>query len=163
MPRSVVPIFASPAADSRAASTSRCQGRMTVARSEISRFSPISTPAARTASISVQESLEVEDDPRPDDADAAPDDPRGQQVEREVLVPELDRVPGVVAAVVPRHDLESVGEEVDELALALVAPLPAQDRQDLHVLLLAVVGKTAQTNRNPPACQPSGPGLESRQ
>ena len=79
-----------------------------------------------------EESLEVEDDPRPDDADAAPDDPRGQQVEREVLVPELDRVPGVVAAVVPRHDLESVGEEVDELALALVAPLPAQDRQDLH-------------------------------
>ena len=58
-------------------------------------------------------------------------DARGQQVQREVPVAELDGVAGVVAAVVARDDVESVGEKVDDLALALVAPLPAQDRQRL--------------------------------
>jgi hypothetical protein len=49
-----------------------------------------------------------------------------------VPVRELDGVSGVVAAVVPGDDLEAVGEEVDDLPLALVAPLAAQDRRDFH-------------------------------
>ncbi len=50
----------------------------------------------------------------------------------EVAVAELDRVPGVVAAVVAGDDVEAVGEKVNDLALPLVAPLSAQDRHDLH-------------------------------
>ena len=80
-----------------------------------------------------QQRLEVHDDAGPDDAGAAADDSRREQVEREVLVAELDGVAGVVAAVIARHDVEAVRQEVDELALALVSPLPAQDGQDLHV------------------------------
>ena len=60
------------------------------------------------------------------------DDPGWKQVQGEVAVAELDRVPGVVAAVVSRDDVEAVGEKVDDLPLALVAPLTAQDRHDFH-------------------------------
>ena len=47
-------------------------------------------------------------------------------------VAELDGVAGVVAAVVAGDDVEAVGEQVDDLALALVAPLSAQNGHDFH-------------------------------
>ena len=59
-------------------------------------------------------------------------------MQREAPRAELDGVPGVVAPVIPRDDVETVGEQVHDLAFALVAPLSAQHGQDLHVSLLAV-------------------------
>ncbi len=60
-----------------------------------------------------------------------------------MLRSELDGVAGIVAAVVARHDVEAVREQVDELPFALVSPLPAQDGQDLHALL------SSCSNRSP--------------
>ena len=85
-----------------------------------------------------QQRVEIEDDPAADDGRAAPDDPGRQQVEREVPVAELDGVTGVVTAVIAGDHVESVGEQVDDLSLTLVAPLPAQNGQSLHAALLVV-------------------------
>ena len=35
--------------------------------------------------------------------------------------------PGIMAALIARHDIELLGEEIDDLPFALVAPLGAQD------------------------------------
>jgi hypothetical protein len=49
-------------------------------------------------------------------------------------IPELvlDGMTGVVAALIAGHDIGPLGEEVDHLALALVAPLGANDHRDRH-------------------------------
>ena len=74
----------------------------------------------------------VDDHARPDYRSRSTDDSRGKEVEREVLVAELDGVSGVVPAMVARHDLEAVGEQVDDLSLPLVAPLAPEDGCDFH-------------------------------
>jgi hypothetical protein len=51
-----------------------------------------------------------------------------------MAVPELDRVPRVVAAVVAGDDVEAIGEKVDDLSLALVSPLSAQNGDDLQAI-----------------------------
>ena len=80
----------------------------------------------------VEEGLGVDDDAGPDDSDAAADDPGRKQMEGEVAVAELDGVARVVAAVVARDDVEAIGEQVDDLPFALVAPLAAEDGCDSH-------------------------------
>jgi hypothetical protein len=79
-----------------------------------------------------KESVGVDDDSGTDDRRRPADHSRGKKVERKMPVAELDGVSGVVASVVAGHDLESVGEEVDDLPLALVSVLPPQDRRDFH-------------------------------
>ncbi len=54
---------------------------------------------------------------------AGVEDPRRHEVQLVDLVPGDDGVPGVVAALVAGDDVAALGEEVDHLALALVAPL----------------------------------------
>ena len=60
----------------------------------------------------------------------------GEKVERKRLLDLLgadghdDGVPGVVAPGAPRADVEVRGEDVDELALALVAPLRSEHDGD---------------------------------
>ena len=46
-------------------------------------------------------------------------------MEREVAIGELDRVTGVVPALVADDDVEGGAEEIDDLPLALVPPLHA--------------------------------------
>jgi hypothetical protein len=53
-------------------------------------------------------------------------------MEREVPVAELHGVPGVVPAVVARGEVETVGEEIDDLPLPLVSPLTAENGCDFH-------------------------------
>ncbi len=55
------------------------------------------------------------------------------QLENELLLANKDRVPGVVTTLVARNDIEILGEEVDNLALPLVAPLGAQHNDVSHV------------------------------
>jgi hypothetical protein len=56
------------------------------------------------------------------------EDPRGDQVELELLAVADDRVPGVVAALKAHDHLGALGKQVGDLALALVAPLRADYR-----------------------------------
>ena len=60
-------------------------------------------------------------------------DPRRQQMELELLVAHEHRVPGVAAALVAGDERVPLGEDVDDLALALVAPLGANDDGCRHV------------------------------
>ena len=55
------------------------------------------------------------------------EDPAGDQVQRVALVAHHDRVAGVGTAVVAHDDVVAGGEDIDDLALALVAPLETDD------------------------------------
>ena len=69
----------------------------------------------------------VNDDAVADERDAVgPDDARRQQVEVVLLVAHDDGVSGVVAALTAGHDIGVLGQQIHQLALALVAPLGAQ-------------------------------------
>ena len=59
-------------------------------------------------------------------------DARRNQVEHELLAAHVDRVTGVVSALIPAHDTEVRREQIDDLAFAFVAPLGAQDHE-VHV------------------------------
>ena len=52
---------------------------------------------------------------------------RGKKMERERLISHADRVPGVGPAVEPDDYIERRDEEIDDLALALVAPAQSND------------------------------------
>ena len=60
-------------------------------------------------------------------------DSRRNKVEDELPAPDSDCVTGVVATLIAGHDVELIGDDVDDLALALVTPLGPYDRE---VLLL---------------------------
>jgi hypothetical protein len=62
------------------------------------------------------------------------DDAGGNQPQREVLVGELHRVAGVMAALVARHHVECFAEQVDDLPFALVSPLRPDDRNVLSLI-----------------------------
>ena len=67
-----------------------------------------------------------------DHAFLAPEDPRGHVAELEGLAAGDDRVPGVRAAVVAADEIRVAGEQVDDLPLALVAPLRPDDHGRGH-------------------------------
>jgi len=52
--------------------------------------------------------------------------PAGDQLQNELLIADDHRVARVVAALITRYDVEPGGEQVDDLAFALVAPLRSQ-------------------------------------
>ena len=56
---------------------------------------------------------------------AAMHDARRQQVEHERLIPNLDRMARVVAALIACDDLELLSEQINNLAFAFIAPLGA--------------------------------------
>ncbi len=58
--------------------------------------------------------------------------PVGQQRELERLAVGDDGVPGVGPAVVADDEVELVAEQIDDLALGLVAPLQADDARTGH-------------------------------
>ena len=60
-----------------------------------------------------------------------------QQMQRVALFADHDRVPGVVAALVPDHVVDAVAEQVRRLALALIAPLGANNHDGGHDYRLA--------------------------
>ena len=60
------------------------------------------------------------------------EDPGRRQVQREGALVVDDGVPGVVAALEADHHLRMLGEAVDDLALAFVAPLGAEDGDGAH-------------------------------
>ena len=135
MPRSVVPILRAPRWSSESASRPRWCGRIRCARSEITRFSPTSIPAARSSPSSRSIATGIDHDTVADHAqDARVQDARGDQVQHELASGHDHGVTRVVPAVVAGHDLHACGEKIDDLPLPLVAPLGADDHDIGHVL-----------------------------
>ena len=56
------------------------------------------------------------------------------QLENELLAVDDDSVAGVVSACISRHDRKILGEHIDNLAFALVAPLRAYDDRSFSLL-----------------------------
>jgi len=52
-------------------------------------------------------------------------DSRRKQVQDKRLIADLDRVAGVVSALIASNDVETLGEQIDDLAFTFVAPLGA--------------------------------------
>ena len=71
--------------------------------------------------------------------DVVVEDARGDELQGEGLAVDDERVPRVVPALVADDQVHLLGEEVGELALALVAPLGSDHDGRRHVALLEVV------------------------
>ena len=92
-----------------------------------------STPRLVSPSTSLAQDARVDDDAVADHAElAGVEDSRRDQVELERLAVADDRVPGVVAALEADHGVGALGEEVDDLALSLIAPLGADYHESWH-------------------------------
>src|SRR5439155_10060218 len=97
-------------------------------------------PQAADIDAAAAQSLELPDQHRGVDHHAVADhaylarveDPGRDQVELELLPVADDRVAGVVAALEADDDVGPLGQQVGELALALVAPLGADDDYSGH-------------------------------
>ncbi len=86
-----------------------------------------STPSSASSSISAKSAAGSTTTPLPIRHDTpGVEDARGNQVEHELLSAHVDRVPGVVPALIPADHREMRRQQIDDLALALVAPLGAQ-------------------------------------
>jgi hypothetical protein len=81
----------------------------------------------------VDQDLRVDDDAVADDAAlAGVEDPRRHEVELPLAIAAHDRVAGVVAALEAHDRVGALGEQVGDLALALIAPLGADDDYSRH-------------------------------
>ena len=147
MPRRVVPIWSRPSASSESASMIRCHGMIRWALPEMRR--PLDVDAAGDQPVElldqhlgIDHAAVAEQAERARVEDAARDEP--QLVG---LVADHERVAGVVPALVAGDDVGALGEEVDDLALALVAPLRPDDDRERH--------------RATPAARRRGPGCRT--
>ena len=121
---------------SRAArSSSPCRGRISVAFSAIRRLSRRDRDAhARQRLDLLSQRPGIDDDAVADDRElAGANDARRQQRELVGLVADDERVAGVVAALEADDAIGALRQPVDDLALALVAPLRADDHDVGHV------------------------------
>ena len=134
MPRPVVPILATEFWPSRARSNSPWIGRISDAFSAIIRFSgEISTPWPRSFSISITRCQGSTTTPLPMTDSLPPRTmPEGSRRQLVDLAVDDQRVPGIVPALKARDDVGPLGKPVDDLALALVAPLRAHDNHVGH-------------------------------
>jgi hypothetical protein len=77
----------------------------------------------------------IDDDAVADDRQLArPHDARRQQAQLVFDIPDNQRVAGVVTALEANHDIGALGQPVDDLALAFVAPLGADHGDIAHPL-----------------------------
>ncbi len=85
-----------------------------------------STPSCASVSSSAARPAQRDDGAGADqELDALDQDAGRHDVQRELRLADLDRVPGIVAAAEPRDDAVVAREQVDDAPLALVAPLNA--------------------------------------
>ena len=78
----------------------------------------------------LEEGLRIHDDAVADDRDLVrPNNARGQQLQDELLPVHHHRVAGVGAALIARHDVEVLGEGVDDFALCLHLPTALRPRR----------------------------------
>ena len=90
-------------------------------------------PRWRSCGELLDQHLRVDDDAVADDAAlAGVEDPGRDEVELPLVAVAHDRVAGVVAALEAHDRVGPLGEQVGDLALALVAPLGADDHDSRH-------------------------------
>ena len=128
IPRRVVPICSLPSRRSDAWSIATCHGMIRCALPETTTTDG-SMPARLELVELVEQHLRVDDAARADHRRLAGDDAARRLADLERLAADDDRVPGVRAALVAADDIGFLGEQVDDLALALVAPLRPDDRR----------------------------------
>ena len=134
MPRRVVPILPAPLASSRSASRSRWIGRISGQVSAIISTSGVtSTPCVAHALDLGFQRPRIEHHAIADDRRRAAHDPDRQQRQFVGLVADDQRVAGIVAALEADDHVGAAREPVDDLALAFVAPLGADDGDITHV------------------------------
>jgi len=63
---------------------------------------------------------------------AGPQDAAGNQLQDKLTAADVDGVAGVVAALVSRHYVESLREQVNDLTFAFIAPLGAKHNEIAH-------------------------------
>ena len=132
MPFSVVPILSSPRIASAIASWAWCHGKIRWARLDTCSRSH-ATPRASRASISANSVGRSTTTPLPITGTTwSYRMPLGIELEGVALTADHDGVAGVVAALVAHDVAVLLGEQVDDLGLALVAPLGADDDGDGH-------------------------------
>ncbi len=164
MPRFVVPILVPELADSRSASSSRCSGqdqRHVVSDAKI-------VPRDRDA-LALQlldlggQRIRVEHDAVADNGQLArPHDARRQKGQLVDILADDQRMAGIVAALEADDRVGLLGQPVDQLALALVAPLGANHDYVRHLSTLRAgrYGRDRCLKRKTPAYPQVGhPGL----
>jgi hypothetical protein len=95
----------------------------------------------------VNENCGIDDAARADHALLAPEDSRGHVLELVRLAVGDDRVAGAGPAVVAADDVRVAREQVDDLALALVTPLRADDHRRRHAGSLPAMSALAGCRR----------------
>jgi hypothetical protein len=81
--------------------------------------------------------MDIQHDAVADEAtDPVTNDPRGNQIELVDLVADNQRVAGVVTTLKTNDTSGMIGQPVDDLALALVAPLGAHDHDILAIMVI---------------------------
>src|SRR5690606_496559 len=89
---------------------------------------------------------------------AGVEDSRRDLVQHELLVADVHGMTSVRAALIPRHDLYLLGEDVDDLPLPLVAPLGADDDHTAMLHLSGVLVFTPPVTDGPGClCESRGP------
>ena len=146
------------------------------------RRAPIATPCAAQLVDLGDQRPGVEHHAVADDAELArPHDARRQQRQLVDRAVDDQRVPGVVPALEARDHVGALGQPVDDLALALVAPLGADDHHVAHAPVLprrgrrprphglTVAGRSGATvpgrcprRRDRLECPPGGTGPDRR-
>ena len=124
MPREVVPMRRSPRRASLSRSSSRWYGRIRWALSLT--MQPVADVDAGLRQLVDlgEERRRIDDDAVADHAgDAGMQNAGRQQTQDELAAVGVDGVTGVVAALIARDDREVRRQQVDDLALAFVAPL----------------------------------------
>ena len=133
MPRRVVPIWSLPRRRSRAPSSATCHGMIRCALPETKTSPAVVVPSRLEVVELGDQHGGVDDATCADRARLALDDPRRDRADLVDLVADDDRVPGVRPTLVAADEVGLSGEQVDDLALALVAPLRADDHSRRHV------------------------------
>ena len=133
MPRRVVPIWRLPSFRSRAPSRATCHGMIRCALPERNTRPAVAWPRPSRSSSSPIRTSGSTTQPAPI-ADALPATmPDGICADLVRLAVDDDRVPCVRPTLVAADEVGVLGEQVDDLALALVAPLRADDHGGRHV------------------------------
>ena len=134
MPRRVVPMRSAALADSRMASSSRCSGRISVVFSAMRRLSGVTLmPCFLSLAISSKSACGSSTTPLPmTDSFPGRTTPEGKQ--RKLVGGAVDhqRVAGIMAALEADDDVGLLGQPIDDLAFALVAPLGADHDNICH-------------------------------
>ena len=99
----------------------------------MSRFFPILIPTLRRPSISPDERDRVDHDAVADHAHfSAPQNAGGNEMQDVFFAAVNDGVAGVIAALAADHDVGVAGQDVDDFALAFIAPLRADQNRVCH-------------------------------